>query len=385
VTGPERACKAAILTATRPAGFDIFLTVAPGLEEALLTEIRGKGFRRPRAVPGGVVIDGAWPEVWRANLWVRGAGRVLARIVDFRAVHLAQLDQRARAVDWAAVLRADVPFRVEASCASSRLYHSGAVAQRIETAIRETLGAKQHDDAPVTIHARMEHDLCTLSVDTSGAPLHKRGYKQAVNPAPMRETMAALFLQECGYTGEEPLLDPMCGAGTFVIEAAEIAARLNPGRARPFAFELLANFDADSWGRMRAVDRARTPPFPSLGRDRDVGAVAMAEANAARAGLSDHTDFRQGVISDLAPPDGAPGLVIVNPPYGTRMGEGDDLAPLYRALGQVLLRRFGGWRVGLVTSERRLALETRLPFLPPGPPVPHGGLRVTLYRTGTLA
>ncbi|WP_240046876.1 THUMP domain-containing class I SAM-dependent RNA methyltransferase [Paracraurococcus ruber] len=364
--------------------FEIFLACAPGLEPLLLEEVRGKGFRRPRALPGGVAIEGGWPEVWRANLWVRGAGRVLARLESFRVVHLAQLDARARKVPWATVLRRDVPFRVEAVCAQSRLWHSGAVAQRIATAIRETVGAPEAAEAPVTVMARIERDLCTLSLDTSGEPLHKRGWKQAVNPAPLRETMASLFLLACGYRGTEPVLDPMCGAGTFVIEAAEIAARLNPGRLRGFAFEHLASFEAEAWARMRAVESRRDAPALCHGSDRDAGAVAMSEANAARAGVAAGTVFRQAVVSEAAPPSGPPGLVMVNPPYGTRLGDPGALRPLYQALGQVLRARFAGWRVGLVTAEPRLAQATGLPFLPPGPPVPHGGLRVTLWRTGTL-
>lgn len=369
---------------TTPPDFDIFLTTFPGLEPTLLAEIRGKGFKAAKAVPGGVVIRGGWPEVWRANLWVRGAGRVLARLDHFHATHLAQLDLRARHVPWASVLRPDVPFRVEATCAASKLYHSGAVAERIATAIRETLGAPESPEAAVTVMARLEHDRCTISLDTSGEALHKRGYKAAINPAPLRETMASLFLAQCGYLGEEPLLDPMCGAGTFVIEAAEIAARLNPGRARGFAFEHFAGFDADSWARMRAVASRRAPAALCYGSDRDAGAVAMARANAERAGVAEATEFRQCTISDAAPPEGPPGLVMVNPPYGTRLGEKAELAPLYRALGQVLLRRFAGWRVGLVTAEPLLARATALPFLPTTAPVPHGGLRVTLYRTGAL-
>jgi putative N6-adenine-specific DNA methylase len=347
-------------------------------------EVRGKGFKQPKPVPGGVIIRGGWPEVWRANLWLRGAGRVLARIDAFHVVHLAQLDGRARRVPWGSVLRADVPFRVEASCAGSRIYHSGAAAERIATAIRETLGAPETPDAEILVRARIENDVCTISVDTSGEPLHKRGYKQAVNPAPLRETMASLFLQACGYAGTEPLVDPMCGAGTFVIEAAEIAARLNPGRARHFAFEQLATFDAAAWQLMRAVNSRRTPVAGCHGSDRDAGAIEMSRANAARAGVVEITEFRTATISDAAPPAGPPGLVIVNPPYGARLGNQAALAPLYQALGQTLLRRFSGWRVGMVASEPMLAHRTGLPFLPPGAPVPHGGLRVSLYRTGPL-
>lgn len=364
--------------------FEIFLAAPPGLEEVLAGEVSRKGFRQPKVVPGGVVTQGGWPEVWRANLWLRGASRVLARVAQFRAVHVAQLHDRAREVAWGALLRRDVAFRVEASCAQSKLWHSGAVAQRVATAIRERVGAEEADDAPIVVRARMEKDLCTLSLDTSGELLHRRGFKQAVNPAPMRETMAALFLMQCGYEGNEPLLDPMCGAGTFVIEGAEMAARLNPGRARGFAFENLKNFDAEAWGRMRAVTRAPAEGVVCRGLDRDAGAIAMSLANAERAGVAAGTVFAQGVVSDLQRPEGPPGLVIVNPPYGSRIGDRKALAPLYRALGQVLRSRFQGWRVGLVAAEPALARETRLPFLPPGPPVPHGGLRVTLFRTGPL-
>ncbi len=370
---------------TNTSDFEIFLATTPGLEPVLCDEVRFKGFKQPKAVPGGVVIKGGWPVVWRANLWVRGAGRVLARIDSFRVVHLAQLDALAHRMPWASVLRPDVPFRVEASCAGSRIYHSGAAAQRIATAIRDTLGAPEAADAEIVVMARIEKDVCTISVDTSGEPLHKRGYKEAVNAAPMRETMASLFLRQCGFDGTEPVLDPMCGSGTFVIEAAEIAARLNPGRSRQFAFERLATFDAAAWQQMREVKSARIPAARFHGRDRDAGAIAMSIANAARAGVSDFTEFHQGTISEMVPPDGPPGLVIVNPPYGTRLGEGSKLAPLYRALGQTLMSRFAGWRVGLIAADPKLAYATGLPFLPHGAPVPHGGLRVVLHQTGRLA
>ena len=369
--------------------FEIFLVAAPGLEAVLCAEAKASGFPDAVAVKGGVTVTGGWPEVWRANLEIRGAGRVLARIGAFRAPHLAQLDKRARKVAWGDVLRRDVPLRVEASCTRSRIYHSGAAAQRIETAIREELGAPVSPEAEVCVKARIEDDLCTLAVDTSGEGLHKRGHKEAVNRAPIRETMASLFLRQCGYDGSEPVVDPMCGAGTFVIEAAEIAAGLKPGRSRSFAFEHLATFDAAAWQRMRGTQGDARPAGGACavrfhGSDRDAGAITMSRANAERAGVAAMTEFRQHAISDLAAPDGPPGLVIVNPPYGTRIGDKKKLFPLYRALGQTLLARFAGWRVGLLTTEAPLAQACGLPFAPPPAPVLHGGLRVTLYTTGPL-
>jgi putative N6-adenine-specific DNA methylase len=363
--------------------FEIFLVATPGLEGPLCAEARARGFKA-KTIPGGVTLKGGWPEVWRANLEIRGASRVIARVGTFRALHLAQLDKRARRFPWADVLRPDVPFRVEVSCKSSKIYHSGAAAQRIERAISEELGAPVSPEADVCVKVRIEKDLCTIGVDTSGEPLHKRGHKQAVAKAPMRETMAALFLRQCGFDGTEPVVDPMCGSGTFVIEAAEIAAGLKPGRSRHFAFEQLATFDPKAWQQMRDAQSSVTPAVRFHGSDVDAGAIRMSRANAERAGVAGITEFQERAIEDLAPPDGPTGLVIVNPPYGDRIGDKARLKPLYRALGHALLTRFAGWRVGLITNEASLAEATGLPFSLGAEPVWHGGLRVTLFRTAAL-
>ncbi|HVO04986.1 MAG TPA: hypothetical protein VMT54_22515 [Candidatus Cybelea sp.] len=368
-------------TSPNTAVFEIFVVTAPGLEPALLAEARENGFKGPVAIKGGVTIQGGWPEVWRANLELRGASRVLARIAQFRAMHLAQLDKRAHKVAWGEVLRADVPFRVEASCKASRIYHAGAAAQRIARAIADTIGAKESDEAEVAIKARIDDDLCTISIDTSGESLHKRGHKEAVAKAPMRENMAALFLRLCGYDGSESVVDPMCGAGTFVIEAAELAAGLQPGRSRSFAFEQLATFDAAAWQGMRKSGGVRRPSIRFFGSDQDPGAVRMSRTNAARAGVEAFTEFHQRTIDELSPPAGFSGLVIVNPPYGTRIGDRRGVQALYRQLGETLRRRFAGWRVGLVTNDAALAKATGLPLEAATGPVSHGGLRVTLYRT----
>jgi len=363
---------------------EIFLVALPGLEEALSMEVKANSFKAPKAVHGGVLIRGGWPDAWRANLVLRGASRVLVRIGAFRVAHLAQLDKRARAFPWKTFLRPDVPVRVEASCSRSRIYHSGAAAERIETALREELGAVVAGNADITVMARIEDDLCTLSLDTSGELLHKRGHKQAIGKAPMRETMASLFLRQCGYDGKEPVVDPMCGSGTFVIEAAEIAARLDPGRGRSFAFEKLATFDAARWDALRASRKSLVPEVSFFGSDRDAGAIRMSTANAKRAGVEAYTVFRQQGVSELQPPEGPPGLVIVNPPYGARLGDMKPLFALYGALGKTLLQRFAGWRVGIITTNAALAKATGLPFLPTENPVAHGGLKVALYRTERL-
>ncbi|WP_299552544.1 class I SAM-dependent RNA methyltransferase [uncultured Tateyamaria sp.] len=363
----------------------IFAITLPGMEDTLASEARAHGFDVQGVTPGGVHIGGGWPEIWRANLELRGATRVLWRMGSFMAFHLAQLDKRARKFPWAEVVRPDVPVRVEvATSRKSKIYHAGAATKRIETALVESAGMTVASDAPITLKIRIDDNRVTISVDTSGEPLHKRGHKEAVGKAPMRETLAALFLRQCGYDGTQPVFDPMCGSGTFVIEAAEIAAGLQAGRARSFAFEHLAGFDVGTVSDLRTFERRGAPEVRLTGSDRDQGVIAMAQANAERAGVADLVQFDQGSAGDITPPDGPPGLVIVNPPYGARIGNKKALYPVYGRLGQVLAERFSGWHVGIVTSEASLAKATGLPFEPEGPSIAHGGLRVKLWRTGPL-
>ena len=365
--------------------FEIFLVATPGLEAPLAAEARDLGWHGAELQPGGVTIRGGWDDVWRANLMLRGATRVLARVGSFRALHLAQLDKRGRKFPWAQVLRPDLPVKVEATCRASRIYHAGAATQRIERAIAEELGAPIAADAAITVKLRIEDDLVTISLDTTGPSLHKRGHKEAVAKAPMRETMAAMFLREMGFDGSQTVLDPMCGSGTFVIEAAEIASGMAPGRSRDFAFQDLASFDAARWDAMRAaVQPRKVAAGRFFGRDRDAGAIRMSRQNADRAQVADLCDFDCLAIDKLQAPDCAPGIVIVNPPYGARIGNKGPLFGLHAQMGEVFRSRFAGWRVGIVTSEGGLAKATGLPFKPAGPIVAHGGLKVRLWQTGPL-
>ncbi|WP_286829283.1 MULTISPECIES: THUMP domain-containing class I SAM-dependent RNA methyltransferase [Kordiimonas] len=364
---------------------EIFLVTVPGLEPALLAEATERGFDGAEATTGGVTVRGGWPDVWRANLELRGASKVLVRLGEFRVMHLAKLDKLARKFPWGETLRRDVPVRVEVTCKKSRIYHHKAAAERIEKAITEEFGGTISPDAEVCIKARIFDDMCTISVDTSGESLHKRGHKEAVNKAPMRENLAALLLRECGYKGQEPVVDPMCGSGTFVIEAAEMALGLNPGRSRTFAFEQLVGFDKAAWRRMTKLKPNPQTDVRFHGFDRDKGAVAMCDANAERAGVKHITHFDQLTISRLKAPEGPAGLVIINPPYGVRIGEVNKLRSLYQSLGNSLKAEFVGWRVGLVTNSDELARTTGLKFRKAKTRFSHGGIPVTLYQTAPLA
>ena len=298
---------------------EIFLVTAPGLQAELAEEAGACGFEVTGTVPGGVTITGDWPEVWRANLTLRGATRVLVRLAQFRAMHLAQLDKRAKKLPWSDWFRPDVPVRVEATCRKSRIYHNKAAVQRVTDAL-DAAGLTVADEAALVLKLRIDDDLATFSVDTSGESLHKRGLKQRVNKAPMRETLASLFLRAAGWRADTQVLDPMCGSGTFVIEAAEAAAGVLPGRARSFAFETLASFDPGTWADMSRPRPLQDTPLRFYGSDRDQGAIGMSRANAEAAGIAHLTQFTCCPISEAAPPDGPPGLVIVNPPYGGRIG-----------------------------------------------------------------
>jgi len=366
--------------------FPLFAVCPPGLEPLLAAELTERGFDGITVQAGGVAFAGGWPEVWRACLELRGAVRVLVEIARFRVVHLSQLDKSARRVEWAAVLPAGTPVRVEASCRHSKIYHDGAARERLETALAAA-GMTLDAEAGLTVRARIDDNVCTISLDAAGEPLFKRGHKQAVGKAPLRETLAALFLRACAYDGAEPVLDPLCGSGTFVIEAAEIAADLQAGRARSFAFERLKSFDAQAFAALkRAPADPGVPPgtWRGFGFDRDMSAIKAAQANAARAGVTDLTAFAARPVAELERPDGPPGLVIVNPPYGARLGNTAALRSLYATLGRRLKASFTGWRVGIVTSDAGLAKATRLPFGPPGPVVDHGGLKIRLWTTKPL-
>ena len=370
------------------ASFEIFLSTPPGLETLLLAEVKAAGFARAKATGGGVTIWGTWYDVWRANLTLRGPSKVLARIGEFRAFHLAQLDKRARKFKWNETLTAGHRVKVEVvTNRKSKIYHAGAAIERLERAIGEEFGATIADSvttADIIIKARIDDNNVQLSVDTSGDGLHKRGHKQAMGKAPMRETMAALALRGCGYTGNEPVVDPMCGSGTFLIEAAEIARNMMAGRARNFAFEKLATYDPNAVQAIKDAWQTRQTDVRFYGSDRNVNVIGFAKDNAARAGVDDICYFAPTALSHATPPKGPKGLVIVNPPYGARIGKKKDLFALYSSFGNVMRERFSGWRVGMITADTHLAEATKLPWKTVNAPIAHGGLKVRLYRTGAL-
>lgn len=366
----------------------LFLVCHPGLEQWLGEELVELGYPSHRVIGGGVELDGSWQDIAFLNYWVRGATRVLVRIAEFSAVHFSQLDKRSRQIAWQDWLAKGSQVIVEATAKRSKLYHSKGIAQRVGGAAIAALSTREDDSSTVTVHVRLVNDWCQVSLDTSGEPLYKRGGKQEIGKAPMRETMATLFLRAARFDPQRPLFDPMCGSGTFVLEAAGRASGQVAAANRGFAYQLWpSTVDIDT-GALKGSDVLLNPvrgDSPMMyGSDRDAGAAKRATANAERLGVAHMCQFARQSVSEVRPLTSKPGLMIVNPPYGDRLGNKARLAGLYASFGQVMRDRFAGWRVALITTEAGLAAACNLPFNKPGPVVSHGGLKVRLWQTETL-
>jgi putative N6-adenine-specific DNA methylase len=313
----------------------------------------------------------------RANLWLRTATRVLVRVAEFRATAFFEVELQAKRIAWDRFVSAGSSVEFRVTCRKSKLYHSDAVAQRFAQALERRIpGARvaktkagdeedavENSDRQLFV-VRLLHDVCTVSVDSSGALLHRRGYRQQVAKAPLRETLAAAILLGAGWNGDVPLVDPMCGSGTIPIEAARLARLIAPGRDRDFAFLRWPEVDRSVWNTL--VDDARSGELPATpveitGADRDAGAIDAARGNAERAGVSDDIEFRVQPISALGPAE-PPGLIASNPPYGARMGESDALRNLYAQLGNTARAQRPGWTLALLSADRRLEQQTRLAF-----------------------
>jgi putative N6-adenine-specific DNA methylase len=361
----------------------IFAATAPGLEATCAAEARALGLAAVPE-PGGVAWEGDADSVRRANLWLRTPGRVVVRAASFRARTFIELERHARRVPWERWVAPGRAVRLRVTSKKSKLYHEGAIAERLLGFIAERVGgvgpmtavkgAEDEGDEgsgdEQLFVVRVVRDEFTISADSSGALLHFRGYRQALARAPLRETLAAAMLAGSGWEGNAPLVDPMCGSGTLPIEATLIARKIAPGLAlasrepRRFAFTAWPDHDAEAWAR--AVAEARdailpTSAVPILGSDRDAGAVEAARANAERAGVAEDVELSVRAISAIQPPPG-PGLLIVNPPYGVRVGETDALRSLYAAMGKTARTRTPGWTLALLSADRRLEGQVGLPF-----------------------
>lgn len=390
-----------------------YAVTAPGLEEILAQEMRrigllpkwepssrrghqqragNRGEPHPAARnPGGVPFEGRAEHLYRANYWLRTASRILVRLGDFYAPGFAELREQAGQLAWERFLVPGQPVLFQVTSHLSRLYHTGAVAERTASAIADRLGREvevrkpaDDDDADPAqlIVVRLVNNQCTISIDSSGELLHRRGYRLETAKAPLRETLAAAMLLASGWDRASPLLDPFCGSGTIPIEAALWASGRPPGAQRTFAFEHWPEFDPVLWKKVQSGSGVR--PFPVVenviiqGSDRDAGAVRVSQANAERAGVTSQVEFTCRAVSAVEPPAG-PGWVVTNPPYGIRVSENKDLRNLYAQFGNVLRARCPGWQVTVLSSEARLLGQIGIDFDPSLATV-NGGVGVRIAR-----
>ena len=350
-----------------------FVITAPGLERFAATELERLAVRDAEVVAGGVMFNASRQLLYAANLHLRTASRVIVRVGDFAAKTFHELERRAGKLPWDAFVSPNLGLALRVTCRKSRLYHSDAVAERIASSITARVAnlrivgdaGEEAEDATVPeqlVVVRMFHDRCTVSVDSSGALLHLRGYRRSTGRAPLRETLAAAALLAADWQSSAPLLDPMCGSGTIPIEAALMARRIPPGRHRRFAFMHWPDFDESGWrGVLGDAESAILPraAAPILGSDRDAGAVESAQSNAERAGVAEDVRFDQRAISSIEPP-GARGWVVTNPPYGVRVGDRDRLRNLYAQFGKVLRAKCDGWRLGMISAAPELDRQVGL-------------------------
>ncbi|MCX6036316.1 MAG: class I SAM-dependent RNA methyltransferase [Chloroflexi bacterium] len=364
-----------------------FAVTAPGLEPFTAQELRGLDLE-PATVSGGVLFKGDLTALYRANLHLRTASRILARLGNFfYATTFPELQERLARLPWERFLTARQPVSIHVTCHKSKLNHSDAVARSVSAALEERLGGaspilkagEEGDQPPQLVVVRLAEDKCTVSVDSSGTLLHKRGYRQAVAKAPLRETLAAALLMASGWDLASPLLDPFCGSGTIPIEAALMAIGIPPGINRRFAFMDWPGYDKTLWQTIHAPSSTVHGQSPViLASDRDAGAIKMAQANAERAGISDTIEFKCQAISSITPPAGQ-GWVVTNPPYGLRLSQGKDLRNLYAQFGNVLREKCPGWNLAVLCSDPALLgqmqvkLDTSLALV-------NGGIRVRLGR-----
>ncbi|MBI3568249.1 MAG: class I SAM-dependent RNA methyltransferase [Gemmatimonadetes bacterium] len=360
-----------------PTRHDGWAVVTPGFERVAAQELRALGIEPRAAEPGGVPFSATPAELLHANLSLRSVSRVLVRVAEFRARAFHELERLSRAVDWSEFVAPGMQVRLRVTCRKSRLYHSDAVAERVAKAIERAVpaaraaaaGDEGDDDAPADTDTqlfvvRLSHDVCTISADSSGELLHRRGYRLATAKAPIRETTAAGLLLALGWDGTRPLLDPMCGSGTIAIEAALIARNVAPGLGRRFACERWPTMPAGVPAAARVAARRAARDrcaVPLLSSDRDAGAIAAAQANAERAGVTGDIAFRQCALSAVEPPQG-PGLVLVNPPYGDRVGDKGALRNLYAQLGNVARAKCAGWTLAFLSADRAFDAQVGLPF-----------------------
>jgi len=359
-----------------------YAVVAPGLEAIAADELRELAAHDIEAGEGGVTFRSTMDGLFRINLRSRVCTRILIRLASFRAMSFPELYNRSKKVAWEQYIGADTSVSVRVSCSHSKLMHSGRAEMAISDAIADRLGVHAQGAAhEQQVLLRIENNQCTISLDTSGERLDRRGYRIHSGKAPVRETIAAGILRWMDWRPDEPLLSPMCGSGTFAIEAAWMAQKRASGFNHDFAFIHWPSLKEKRWQRALEKTRAMQSGHAAciMASELDAGILKQAQDNAVQAGVADLIAFQRLDVRKMTIPEQItePGMIICNPPYGDRV-KGDSKA-LYASLGAVFSQHFSGWRMAVMVPdqacEKALGLKVRGRLK-----IKHGGKWVHVLR-----
>lgn len=362
-----------------------FVIVSPGLEAVCLKEIKAiLPDTEPEIRDGGIEFTGMVRDCYTANLHLRTASRILMRIGDFKATGFAELEKKLDSIEWELYLQTRQPVSLSVTAKKSRLIHTEAISERVEKSIRSKTGEPSKNQAETGIFIRVLDDRFYLSVDSSGDLLYKRGLKTGGGKAPVRETIAAGALMIAGYDGSVPLLDPMCGSGTFSLEAAMIAEKIPPGRFRTFAFETWPCFREGTWRDVLRNAETLQPennPTPILASDIDAETCQNFENTVERTGFTNRISIDCNDFFTMKPPISEPGLIIINPPYGLRLGKDTDNTKIFDRLITRFLSEYPGWKLAILspfTPSKKSSVKFQKY------PVFHGGLKLFLVVVKNL-
>lgn len=362
---------------------NLFAVVSPGLEAVCAGEMKALALVPQEIVAGGVVFSGKLRDIYLANLWLRTASRILVRFAEFRSRDFPDLYRRTHRLPWGRFIRPETSLSFRVTCHASRLNHTTRIAETLESAANQALGRSTNPAGknPQMVMVRVVDDQVAISIDSSGELLHRRGYRQAVTVAPLRETLAAGILRLLDWQGAAPLTDPMCGSGSFLLEGALLAQNQAPGLNRSFAFMHWPGFRDGLWTLLRSEAKraVKAQPLAINGSDESPQAVAAAKENCRRNGLADQVVIEQRALAEQ-PVYEDRGLVICNPPYGKRLDLGEYPESYYRELGEQLHRVYPNRQLAMVCPNPALVKATGLPFKQIAS-LDNGGLKVGLFAT----
>jgi len=357
---------------------DFFAVCPPGLKATCAAELAAldKDIQEIRVLSGGVAFRAKLPLACLANMVLGSPSKILMRIDSFKAENFPTLEKKIKQIDWELFLPGNTNLDIQVTAHKSRLYHSGAIEERCRSIIEPRLftpGKKSEQ----SLFIRADNDQFELSLDMSGDLLFKRGVKQKVIAAPLRENLAFAILKTAGFTRDDVLMDPMCGSGTFSIEAAMIQSNIPPGFFRSFAFEHWPGFRQENFSYLKnqleqAFCLEGNPGI--FASDMDDSALsllrdAIGEHEFLNTIQAEKTDFFDIQPTQLTPKKG---VVVLNPPYGKRLGKDMDMTRFFAEIGKKLAADFKGWRVGIIYPEKALGKAMGIPLQPM--PFFHGGL-----------